>query len=96
MYFTDRGIDELAERVEALLPALGAHTLDRLDLVQDEDQAATIGELEQLEKAAEEAGGGVVVDVAFDVSLFEHVRGDVRLTGRLSRGGRRSRRRGRR
>ncbi len=56
-------VDELAQRVEALLPDVAAHPLQRLDLVEDEQQAGVAAVAQHGQQALEEAQRGEVVEV---------------------------------
>src|SRR5262249_21753804 len=60
-------VDELAQRVQALLAVIAAHALDRLDLVQDEQEALAPGLAQDLEQPAQEARGRVGVKITLDL-----------------------------
>ncbi len=59
-------VDELAERVEALVANVAANALDCFDLIQDEEHPHVARVPENREKSLEKVQGTEVVNVSFD------------------------------
>ena len=72
-------VDELAQRVEGLVADVAAHPLQRLDLVEHEQQARVAGVAQHGEQPLEEAQRPEVVEVAPDAGRALGGRGHLRL-----------------
>ena len=73
-------VDELAQRVERLLAHVGPHPLQRLDLVEDQQETGVAGVAQDREQPLQEPERAEVVEVAPHAGVAPDRRGHVRLT----------------
>ena len=73
-------VDQLTQRVQRPIAHIAPHALERLDLIQNEDQPGTTGIPEHGQQPCQEAERGVVVDLPFHAGDPLDGSGDVRLT----------------
>ncbi len=72
--------DELPQRIERLIPYIGARPLQRLDLVQYEQESWIAAITKDGQESLQETECAEVVEFALDASGPAHRAGDVRLT----------------
>ena len=72
-----RGVGDLADAVQRLVPRVRPHAQDRLGLVDDDEQPLVAGGLHDLEHAAQVVEGIAAADVALDARGLLRRRGDV-------------------
>ena len=74
-------IDELPERVQALITNVASHALDGFHLIQDDEHADVARVPENRENSLEEVQSAEVVDISFHAGKALGLGSHVRLTG---------------
>src|SRR5690606_18291555 len=72
-------VDQLSQRIQCSIADIGAHPLERLDLVEHEYQPWTTGIAQQRQQSGEEVQRAIVVEVALDAGSTLDAGGNVRL-----------------